>query len=172
MGDFKPRGGSRFGDNRGGSKFGGGGGGGFRGGGGGFRGGRDDRDTKMYQAVCAECQKSCEVPFRPTSDRPVYCRDCFAKRGGGESRPQRGDFENRNFSKPRFDGSQGSNQGGGDVKRQLEIINSKLDKLVSLLGAKASAQAPAESKKETLGQVVTKVVKVKKSASKKSAKKK
>lgn len=34
----------------------------------------------LHKAVCAECKKECEVPFKPTGDRPVYCKDCFAKR--------------------------------------------------------------------------------------------
>lgn len=52
------------------------------GGGGGF--GRAPKE--MFKAVCAECQKECEVPFQPRDDRPVYCKECFAKRkssGGG-----------------------------------------------------------------------------------------
>jgi CxxC-x17-CxxC domain-containing protein len=33
----------------------------------------------MHKAVCADCHKECEVPFKPRQDRPVYCRDCFQK---------------------------------------------------------------------------------------------
>ncbi|HDR53767.1 MAG TPA: DNA-directed RNA polymerase [archaeon] len=44
-----------------------------------FRGGpRGPRE--MHKAVCAECKQECEVPFKPSNDRPVYYRDCFAKR--------------------------------------------------------------------------------------------
>ena len=59
-----------------------GGGGGFGGGfgGGGGRGGFGDRPREMHKATCAECKKECEVPFKPSGDRPVYCRDCFSKR--------------------------------------------------------------------------------------------
>ncbi|MFH1063858.1 MAG: CxxC-x17-CxxC domain-containing protein [Candidatus Woesearchaeota archaeon] len=38
----------------------------------------------MHKATCAECNKECEVPFKPTEGKPVYCRDCFQKH-----RPQR-----------------------------------------------------------------------------------
>ena len=31
----------------------------------------------MYPAVCAECGKDTEVPFQPSDNRPVYCRDCY-----------------------------------------------------------------------------------------------
>ena len=34
----------------------------------------------MYQAVCADCRKDCEVPFKPTGERPIYCKECFVKR--------------------------------------------------------------------------------------------
>ncbi len=45
------------------------------GGGGGYGGSRE-----MHPAVCAQCGKDTEVPFRPSGDRPVYCSDCFSKR--------------------------------------------------------------------------------------------
>ena len=34
---------------------------------------------QMYSATCAECGCQTEVPFRPSMDRAVYCRDCFNK---------------------------------------------------------------------------------------------
>ena len=37
----------------------------------------------LHKAVCAACSKECEVPFRPSGDRPVYCKECFAKRKNG-----------------------------------------------------------------------------------------
>lgn len=37
--------------------------------------GRPER--QMYPAVCATCGKETTVPFQPTGDRPVYCRDCY-----------------------------------------------------------------------------------------------
>jgi CxxC-x17-CxxC domain-containing protein len=38
------------------------------------------RERKMYKAVCAECNVSCEVPFVPRADRPVYCKSCYSNR--------------------------------------------------------------------------------------------
>ena len=32
---------------------------------------------QMYPAVCAQCGRQTEVPFRPSPDKPVYCKDCF-----------------------------------------------------------------------------------------------
>ncbi|NLW16285.1 MAG: zinc-binding protein [Firmicutes bacterium] len=35
---------------------------------------------EMHNAICADCGKETQVPFRPSGDRPVYCRDCFQAR--------------------------------------------------------------------------------------------
>jgi len=32
---------------------------------------------EMFPAVCATCGKETTVPFRPSGDKPVYCRECF-----------------------------------------------------------------------------------------------
>jgi len=32
---------------------------------------------EMHKAVCAKCKKECEVPFKPTEGRDVFCQDCF-----------------------------------------------------------------------------------------------
>lgn len=37
---------------------------------------------EMHRATCGDCGGVAEVPFIPSSDRPVYCRDCFSKRRG------------------------------------------------------------------------------------------
>ncbi|HOJ77399.1 MAG TPA: zinc-ribbon domain containing protein [Bacillota bacterium] len=45
------------------------------------RGFGDRRPRQMYTTVCSECGVETQVPFQPTSGKPVYCRDCFqAKR--------------------------------------------------------------------------------------------
>ncbi len=43
------------------------------------------RDRLLFEAICADCHKVCEVPFRPSEDRPVYCKDCFATRKAGHA---------------------------------------------------------------------------------------
>lgn len=66
---------NRFGGNRGG-----GGGRRFGGGGGGFR--RDNFNQgprEMHKAVCSDCKQDCEVPFKPTEGKPVYCKECYSK---------------------------------------------------------------------------------------------
>lgn len=49
---------------RGGSSFGGGGGGGGR---------------QMHDVTCDQCGVRTQVPFKPSGDKPVYCRDCFRR---------------------------------------------------------------------------------------------
>jgi CxxC-x17-CxxC domain-containing protein len=41
---------------------------------------------EMHDAVCAQCGKDTQVPFRPSQDRPVYCSDCFSKQPASASR--------------------------------------------------------------------------------------
>lgn len=69
--------------------------------GGGFRpGGRprfNDRGSsrgpvEMHKAICDNCRMECEVPFRPTSGKPVFCSNCFENKRGSDS----GRFEGRN----------------------------------------------------------------------------
>ncbi|MDO8570308.1 MAG: hypothetical protein Q7R97_01865 [Candidatus Daviesbacteria bacterium] len=58
-----------------------------------FAGGAGDRGSRgpveMHQAVCDNCKKSCEVPFRPTSGKPIYCSSCFGHNRDSDSRSER-----------------------------------------------------------------------------------
>ena len=48
---------------------------------GGFGGGYGDgRPREFHKATCSDCNKECEVPFKPSGERPVYCKDCYSKR--------------------------------------------------------------------------------------------
>lgn len=70
-------------------------------------GGRDQRRTEMHQATCSDCGRNCEVPFRPSGDKPVYCNNCFKKDGdSGSRRPERpgfGKFGKRDFGRSSFE---------------------------------------------------------------------
>ncbi len=48
----------------------------------GFQGGYGRGPREMHKAVCSDCKKECEVPFKPSGDRPIYCKECFSKRKG------------------------------------------------------------------------------------------
>jgi CxxC-x17-CxxC domain-containing protein len=158
-GGFSSRGGSSFGGNfRGGKSFGGGGGR--------FGGGR----TTMHQAVCSECGNDCEIPFRPTNGRPVFCSNCFKKQGGGNDRPnkfagerrERSNFEDRQmhgavcakcgndcqvpfkptigkpvFCNECFKLGGNDNNGSGEMVAQIKLLNAKIDKLLTILDPNA-----------------------------------
>lgn len=67
---------------------------------GGFR-----EEKRMYEAVCSECGNSCEVPFRPTGERPVLCDNCFGSyKNHGEQnfkqQTRRSNDRQNNFAKP------------------------------------------------------------------------
>lgn len=113
--DFSPRGGSSFG-----------------------RSGRDSGPREMFKTVCSNCGKECEVPFRPTSGKPVYCSDCFEKMGGRNSdggRPERNDRPERR-DRPSFERNDRSHTPMADYSKQLSELNAKLDKIILLLTPK------------------------------------
>lgn len=83
---------------------------------------REQRE--MFSATCANCGKQCEVPFRPTGDKPVLCRDCFQESRGSDSRRS----GERSFDKPRFE-----RDSRPDYQAQFDALNRKLDKILNLL---------------------------------------
>lgn len=73
--------------------------------------GRQDnsfRERTFTQVICADCQKECEVPFKPSAGRPVYCKECFSKRkeeggsfkGKHGNRPEEREFTQNKKKKP------------------------------------------------------------------------
>lgn len=44
------------------------------------------RPVEMHKAICDKCGNECDVPFRPTSGKPIFCRNCFEKNGSTEFR--------------------------------------------------------------------------------------
>ena len=166
-------------------------------------GGRDERPD-MHRATCSECGKSCEVPFKPTGDKPVYCSDCFKNVGGGDSRrSERSD--RRSFDRPSFGGEKrmftatcskcgekcevpfrptgekpvycsqcfakgdnaptNKNTGSSSSnvsKEQFEMLNSKLDRILKALNLSVTTEATP--KKETAKVELTKIEAVTKKA--------
>jgi len=53
--------------------------------------GTDQLGRQLYDVKCAKCGKQTQVPFKPSGDRPVYCRDCYMEqRKGGMGGGPRG----------------------------------------------------------------------------------
>ncbi len=123
------RGGFRGGDRGGRPSFGG-----PKRWGGNDRGGRDDRPTEMFKAVCSECGKTCEVPFRPSGEKPVFCNECFGKKKGDTGTAPRNDRGPRDFApKPAYAPAAHAPAGNDPMHKQMEAINSKLDRLIKLM---------------------------------------
>ncbi len=78
-------GGSSYGSYGAGGGYSAGGAGSYGSGGGGGGGGayRDRGPREMFAATCSNCGREAQVPFRPTSGKPVYCSDCFRSMRGG-----------------------------------------------------------------------------------------
>lgn len=100
--------------------------------------GRNEGPREMFKAVCGKCGKDCEVPFRPSGNRPVFCSECFQN--------TRGEGDSRNFSDR---GSRPSYQSRPVESRpqnneQLDVLNRKLDRIIDMLTVKPTNEAPVE----------------------------
>lgn len=101
----------------------------------GFRAKHGDRDKKpLFKAICAQCNKPCEVPFRPSGSKPVLCSYCFADQKDG-LRPERPQ-ERPPYHREATVGSHGSSQ-------ELKDISSKLDKIINLLSSIDKVEKPS-----------------------------
>ncbi|MFH2011358.1 MAG: CxxC-x17-CxxC domain-containing protein [Pseudomonadota bacterium] len=105
--------------------------------GGGRDSGRPASDKQMYKAVCNNCGVTCQVPFRPTAGKPVYCSECFSIIADSESPRQKqtgrrrypDSRRNENFRKSEHSEPVSPDQ----FKRELDKINLKLDKILGIL---------------------------------------
>lgn len=88
----------------------------------------------MYQAVCADCRKDCELPFKPTGERPVYCKECFAKRKS--DRQGAVNIDHRNPLQQ---------------KNPVKVVSKRMDQAVVLETVSALAHAPSKTKSNKAG---------------------
>ena len=66
----------------------------------------------MHSVICDKCGQECEVPFKPTKGKPIYCDACFKK-----NKPL--GLENKH----------------NQSSRELAQINEKLDRILEALKA-------------------------------------
>ena len=108
------------------------------------KGGSFDRAPKqMYKADCSKCGNVCEVPFRPNGSKPVFCSNCFVKDDFSQRAPRR-DFSPR----PSFSQPQRGERPSNDFKAELQGINEKLERLISLLTPAPQAVKISKSSKK------------------------
>lgn len=111
----------------------------------------------MHQAVCSQCGKSCEVPFRPTSGKPVYCNVCFG--GKKEGRSDRGGDR---FSQKSFDTYKAPVKTDDEIKRQFDMLNAKIDRIIKSLEEKKEVKEAIVKVKKNKTAVAVKKKKTKK----------
>ncbi len=117
---------------------------------------RDSNDRQMFDAVCSNCGDNCQIPFRPSQGRDVFCSRCFDMNKGSDSaRPER-----RSFDRPRESREDNRNQSSSsNYQVQFDALNAKMDKILSLLSPVSVEIAPLESEidKETIEEIVDEV---------------
>lgn len=119
--------------------------GGRRHGGGNFRR-RDSGRREMHKTVCDECGNNCEVPFRPSGDKPIYCSDCFEKKESGSLR------KSDRKSSRRLGGEE-RDRTNKQLLDQVTLINTKLDSIMSVI---VSGVGEKKAAKEVKAKQVTK----------------
>jgi CxxC-x17-CxxC domain-containing protein len=134
------------------------------------RGSRDSERPSMHKTTCNNCGKDCEVPFKPTSGKPIYCSSCFEKNqdGGqkkygnerGDRRFKSGDTRKRSFE---YDKEKDTDQ----LKKEIGLLNKKLDKILEILTPDPSVKTYQEKLEEE-----TEEPKIKKKTKKKAVIKK
>ena len=79
----------------------------------------------MFAATCSSCGNEAQVPFRPTSGKPVYCTDCFRSHAGLDlilsARVDRGPAEPESHPRPGQ-----SADPGRSIPRSRDITASEL----------------------------------------------
>ena len=109
------------------------------------RSGRRD-EKRMHKVTCDSCGEQCEVPFKPTDSKPVYCNNCFKGRGKGKADHK------------------------CSCKDELEKINQKIDLILGHIDSMKKLHTP--SKVEKVAEKKEKKPKAKKTAVKKKTTKK
>ena len=103
------------------------------------RGSRSETFQK-FDAICSNCGKKCQVPFRPDGEKPVYCKNCF-------DMPRKEMTGKKKFSAnsaPRFTAPTEAGSAGGksiaDLTRQIAAMNTKIDTMLKILEHGASEE--------------------------------
>ncbi|MFA5749903.1 MAG: CxxC-x17-CxxC domain-containing protein [Candidatus Shapirobacteria bacterium] len=132
-----------------------------------FSGGRNSERPMMFSAVCDKCGQDCEVPFKPSGEKPVYCSNCFEKINGDrdnnrsfdERRPRENNFRNEGFRNeaPRNE----SPRNEVSYKSDFEALNKKLDRILDLLLIDRENKEVKEVKEIKEVKKVSKVKKIK-----------
>lgn len=118
--------------------------------------GRRSFEKQMHEVTCDKCGKRCEVPFKPTEGKPVYCSDCFEKTGNSS---RYGDRDSKRFDRGSYNRSGGRDSGrfskrdSGSNKpeqfiKEFDQLNRKLDAILKALEVSKKEQFAEKPVKE------------------------
>jgi CxxC-x17-CxxC domain-containing protein len=95
---------------------------------------------QKFDAVCSNCGKKCQVPFRPDGEKPVYCKDCFdmpRKAMTGKKKfstsPVASFSSSANFGSAASAASAAGGKSIADLTRQIAAMNTKIDTMLKIL---------------------------------------
>lgn len=93
-------------------------------------GDRDRERPDLHDAICSKCGDPCQVPFRPTGSKPIFCKKCFNKNGAPA--PKR--FGDRDRERPSFGARPAAAAvDTGKLEARLTAIEKKLDTLIEAI---------------------------------------
>jgi len=121
-------------------------------------GNRGSERSMLHKAICDECGRECEVPFKPTGSKPVLCSSCFKGNSNVDSKRFGGERESR---KPRFEDNkiQTTVYNNEIGKEQLSQLNKKLDTILEALVSISAKIVNPEEAETTYTEVKKEVVK-------------
>ena len=119
-------------------------------------------NRQMHKAVCDECGQNCEVPFRPSGDKPIYCSNCFENKGGGSKGSSRRSSGGSNYGKQDNTNKQ--------LLDQVTSLNKKLDRILTVIES-GSIKKEKQEPKKTEKKEDTKEIKVEPKVEEKEVKK-
>lgn len=119
--------------------------------------GRDSgRDRQMHKAICADCGDKCEVPFKPSGDKPVLCSSCFGGNSSGGKNNSNGTQHTEILAEL------------AELHEKQSELDGKIDKVIALLRRETPVKEVTVTKAE-VEEAVKEVKKEKKTTTKKKA---
>jgi len=90
------------------------------------------RPADLFQATCSTCHKDCMLPFRPNTDKPVYCSDCFSKKNSDSSDGRAGKFQ-RPERTVRPDRPSTQDLELKAIRAQLKVVEDRLNRVLDII---------------------------------------
>ena len=92
-------------------------------------------NAELFDAICSNCGKKCQVPFRPNGTKPVYCKNCFGAPREALPALKRSSAVHH---------SEAPASAGGksiaDLTRQIAAMNAKIDAMLKILEGEGRSQ--------------------------------